>query len=168
MSSRPLVQLFWTIKPLPIWRSKLVQQAIGSAAGPTVGGRIKPLPDGEDQACPAGHWSSCWTQRGLKENAPTGKNKLVQQAINPAAGPIAGWRIQPFPNWENKLVQQAIGPAAGPIVGWRIKPFPNWEEQACPAGHWSSCWTHCGLEEKPFLLGRISMSSRPLVQLLDP
>ena len=67
LSSRPLVQLFWTIKPLPIWRSKLVQQAIGSAAGPTVGGRIKPLPDGEDQACPAGHWSSCWTQRGLKE-----------------------------------------------------------------------------------------------------
>ena len=148
LSSRPLVQLFWTIKPLPIWRSKLVQQAIGSAAGPTVGGRIKPLPDGEDQACPAGHWSSCWTQRGLKENAPTGKNKLVQQAINPAAGPIAGWRIQPFPIWENKLVQQVIGPAAGPIAGWRIKPFPNWEEeQACPAGHLSSCWTHCGLEE---------------------
>ena len=112
MSSRPLVQLLgpqWVggLNHYPMGKIKLVQQAIGPAAGP---------------------------KRGLKENAPTGKNKLVQQAINPAAGPIAGWRIQPFPNWENKLVQQAIGPAAGPIAGWRIKPLPYWEDQACPAG----------------------------------
>ena len=152
MSSRPLVQLLgpqWVggLNHYPMGKIKLVQQAIGPAAGPIMGWKIKPPPISEEQARPAGHLSSCWIQRGLKENIPTGKNKLVQQAINPAAGPIAGWRIQPFPTWENKLVQQAIGPAAGPIVGWRIKPFPKWEEQACPAGHWSSCWTHCGLEE---------------------
>ena len=63
---------------------------------------------------------------------PSGKNKLVQQAIGPTAGPIVGCRIDPLPylgeqacpavqwsNWENKLVQQAVGLAAGPIMCWR-------------------------------------------------
>ena len=147
MSSRPLVQLFWTIKPLPIWRSKLVQQAIGSAAGPTMGGRIKPLPDGEDQACPAGHWSSCWTQRGLKENVPTGKNKLVQQAIGPAAGPIMGWKIKPPPISEEQARPAGHWSSCWTHNGLDDHSLPNLEEPACPAGHWSSCWTHSGLDD---------------------
>ena len=148
----------------------LVQHAVGTAAGPILGWKTKPL--------------------------PMGKNKLVQQAIGPTAGTIAGWRTKPLllgstnlpsrplvqlldpswagglnrsPIWKYKLVQQAIGPAAGPIVGWRIKPLPYWEEQACTADHWSSCWTHTWAGRlSRSQLGKPSLFSRPLVQLLDP
>ena len=86
-----------------------------------MGWRIKPLPTGENTL----------VQHVIGPVA----NKLVQQAIGSAAGPIVAWKTKPLPIGRNKFVQQAIGPAAGPIVGWRITPRPNLEEDVCPAGH---------------------------------
>ena len=58
-------------------------------------------------ACPAGQW--------------------------PTAGPTADWKTKPLPTGKNKLAQQAVGPAAGPIVGWRINLVPCCGELAAAA-----------------------------------
>ena len=134
--------LGWKTKPLPMGKNKLVQQAIGPTAGTIAGWRTKPLLLGSTNlpSRPLVQLLDPSWAGGLNRS-PIGKNKLAHQAIGPAAGPIVGWKTKPLPVGKNTLVQQAIGPAAGTITGWSTKTLP---------------------------LGRTSLSSKPLVQLLDP
>ena len=133
MSSRPLVQLLdpqWVggLNHYPMGKIKLVQQAIGPTAGPIVGWRTNPPPDWDigPVAGPVVGWRI--------KTLLLGRTNLSSKPLIQLLDPLRAGGFNRSQIGKSKLVQQAIGPAAGPIAGWRIKPLPYWEDQACPAG----------------------------------
>ena len=129
-------------------QDKLVQHTMGPAAGPVEAWRSQSLCLVRASLSSTHYRSICWTEKVMEDSISLlVEDKLIQQTVGPAAGPIRASTNLMALLVEDKVVQHTIGPAAGPIKAWRDLIALLTENKACPAHHWSSCWTDEGLEE---------------------